>query len=92
MNQKHHLFSRFSFDRLFFSNAKLYGDDNMYYPLYYQNITNGRNILLADDYALTPTSVLQLRYSFTRHYENLTGGPAAERLRHYLARVSAVAG
>ncbi|HWA95335.1 MAG TPA: carboxypeptidase regulatory-like domain-containing protein [Terracidiphilus sp.] len=75
LNQKHHLFSRFSFQRLKFGNANLYGSDNMYDPLYYQNITNSRNILLADDYTLSPTSVLQLRYSFTRHYENQTGDP-----------------
>jgi hypothetical protein len=72
-SEKQRIFGRFSFDRLFFSNANFYG--NEYDPLYYQNITNGRNILLADDYTLTPTSVLQLRYSFTRHFENQTGDP-----------------
>ncbi len=72
---KHRLFSRFSFERLKFGNADLYGSSNEYDPLYYQNITNGRNILLADDYTITPTSVLQLRYSFTRHYEDQTGDP-----------------
>lgn len=75
LNEKHHLFSRFSFQRLKFSNANLYGADNKYDPLYFQNITNGRNILLADDYAVTSKSVLQLRYSFTRHYEDQTGDP-----------------
>ena len=75
LSEKQRIFSRFSFERLFFSNAKLYGAANPYDPLYYQNITNGRNILLADDYTLSPTSVLQLRYSFTRHYEDQTGDP-----------------
>jgi hypothetical protein len=75
LGDKQRIFSRFSFERLFFSNADLYGSSNMYDPLYYQNITNGRNILLADDYTLSPTSVLQLRYSFTRHYEDQTGDP-----------------
>jgi hypothetical protein len=42
---------------------------------YYQNITNGRNILLADNFTLRPTTILELRYSFTRHYENQTGDP-----------------
>jgi hypothetical protein len=42
---------------------------------YAQNITNGRNFLIADDYTLNPTTVLQLRYSFTRHYENQGGDP-----------------
>ncbi|HVZ84763.1 MAG TPA: carboxypeptidase regulatory-like domain-containing protein [Terracidiphilus sp.] len=75
LGQKHRLFSRFSFARLKFGNADLYGSSNEYDPLYYQNITNARNILLADDYSITPTSVLQLRYSFTRHYEDQTGDP-----------------
>ena len=73
LNEKHRIFGRFSFDRLFFSNFNFY--NNEYDSLYYQNITNGRNIFLADDYTLSPTSVLQLRYSFTRHYENQTGDP-----------------
>ncbi len=42
---------------------------------YAQNVTNGRNILLADDLTLNPTTFLQLRYSFTRHYENQGGDP-----------------
>ncbi len=75
LNQKHRLFGRFSFARLFFGDAHLYGSNNEYDPLYYQNITNSRNILLADDYTLGPTSVLQLRYSFTRHFEDQTGDP-----------------
>lgn len=72
-SEKQRIFGRFSWDNLFFSNANLYGSE--YYPLYYQNVTHGRNILLADDYTLSPTSVLQLRYSFTRHFENQTGDP-----------------
>ena len=43
---------------------------------YAQNVTNGRNFLLADDLTLSPTTFLQLRYSFTRHYENQGGDPA----------------
>lgn len=73
LSQKQRIFGRFSFDRLFFSNANFY--NNEYDPLYYQNTTNGRNVLLADDYTLSPTAVLQLRYSFTRHFENQTGDP-----------------
>jgi Carboxypeptidase regulatory-like domain len=72
-SEKQRIFGRFSFDRLFFSNANFY--KSMYDSLYFQNITNGRNILLADDYTLSSRSVLQLRYSFTRHYENQTGDP-----------------
>jgi hypothetical protein len=72
---KHRIFGRFSFDRANFGNSDLYGASNMYDPLYYVNITNGRNILVADDYTLSPTTMLQLRYSFTRHYEDQTGDP-----------------
>jgi hypothetical protein len=75
LSEKQRIFGRFSFDRLDFGNADLYGSSNEYDPLYYVNVTNGRNILLADDYTLSPTSVLQLRYSFTRHFENQTGDP-----------------
>jgi hypothetical protein len=67
------LFGRFSFDRLFSSSFNAFG--NMWDLNYAQNITNGRNILIGDDYTINPTTVLQLRYSFTRHYENQGGDP-----------------
>ena len=67
------IFGRFSFDRLFFSGFNAF--DNMWDLNYAQNITNGRNILLADDFTLNPSTVLQLRYSFTRHHENQGGDP-----------------
>ncbi|MGC2621398.1 MAG: carboxypeptidase regulatory-like domain-containing protein [Acidobacteriaceae bacterium] len=67
------IFGRFSFDRLFTSTFNSFGND---WDLNYaQNITNGRNILLADDYTINPTTILQLRYSFTRHFENQGGDP-----------------
>ena len=72
-SSRQHIFGRFSFGRLKFGNANLYG--NMWDPNTYQNITNDRNVLLADDFSLTPNTLLQLRYSFTRHYENQTGDP-----------------
>jgi len=72
-SEKQRIFGRFSFDRLFNSMFNAFG--NMWDLNYAQNITNGRNILLADDYTLNPTTVLQLRYSFTRHYENQGGDP-----------------
>ncbi|MGH9534157.1 MAG: carboxypeptidase regulatory-like domain-containing protein [Terriglobales bacterium] len=75
---KQHIFGRFSFSRLDFGDADLFGTSNIYDPNYYQNITNARNILLADDYDLSPTTLLQFRYSFTRHYENQTGDPRQE--------------
>ncbi len=72
-SEKQRIFGRFSFDRLFTSTFNAFG--NMWDLNYAQNITNGRNVLLADDYTLNPTTVLQLRYSFIRHYENQGGDP-----------------
>ena len=68
------IFGRFSFDRLFTSMFNSFG--NMWDLNYAQNVTNGRNVLLADDLTINPTTVLQLRYSFTRHFENQGGDPA----------------
>ncbi|MGC2164338.1 MAG: carboxypeptidase regulatory-like domain-containing protein [Silvibacterium sp.] len=73
--EKQHIYGRFSFARLLLANADLYGSANIYDPNYYHIITNARNFLLADDYSLTQNTLLQLRYSFTRHYENQTGDP-----------------
>jgi hypothetical protein len=72
-SEKQRIFTRFSYDRLVFSTANVFPsgwDIN-----FAQNTTNGRNILVADDLTLNPTTVLNLRYSFTRHYEN-QGNPA----------------
>jgi hypothetical protein len=73
-SQKQRIFGRFSFDRLFTSTYNAF--HNMWDLNYAQNVTNGRNVLLADDLTLSPTMFLQLRYSFTRHYENQGGDPA----------------
>ena len=73
-SEKQRIFGRFSFDRLYSSLVNAYG--NMWDLYYAQNVTNGRNVLLADDLTLNPTTVLQLRYSFTRHYENQGGDPS----------------
>ena len=73
-SEKQRIFGRFSFDRLFTSTFNAFG--NMYDLNYAQNVTNGRNILVADDLTLNPSTVLQLRYSFTRHYENQGGDPS----------------
>ncbi len=75
MSEKNRIFGRFSFGRLNFGNADLYGSSNEYDPFYFVNVTNSRNALIGDDFTLSPTSVLQLRYSFTRHFENQTGDP-----------------
>jgi hypothetical protein len=73
-SEKQRVFGRFSFDRLFNSTYNAFG--NMWDLNYAQNVTNGRNILVADDYTINSTTVLQLRYSFTRHYEDQGGDPS----------------
>lgn len=72
-SERQRIFTRFSFDRLFFSGFNAF--NNMWDLNYAQNITNGRNILIADDLTLNSSTVLQLRYSFTRHFENQGGDP-----------------
>jgi hypothetical protein len=73
LNAQQRLFSRFSFDRLFTSGVNAFNND--WDPNYAQNVTNGRNILVGYDNTLSSTTVLQLRYSFTRHYEDQGGDP-----------------
>ena len=75
-SEKQRIFGRFSFDRTLNATFNAFG--NMWDPDYAQNVTNGRNILVADDYTLNPTTVLQLRYSFTRHFENQGGDPSQD--------------
>ncbi len=72
-SEKQRLFSRFSFDRLLKRGVNAFNND--WDPYYAQNITNARNFIIGDDYTINPTTVLQLRYSFTRHYEAQGGDP-----------------
>jgi hypothetical protein len=72
-SEKQRIFTRFSYDHLFFSSANVF--DNMWDPNYAKNLTNGRNVIVADDLTLNSSTVLQLRYSFTRHYEQQGGDP-----------------
>jgi len=72
-SEKQRIFGRFSFDKLLTSTFNSFG--NMWDLNFAQNVTNARNILLADDLTLNSTTVLQLRYSFTRHHENQGGDP-----------------
>jgi hypothetical protein len=72
-SEKQRLFSRFSFARQSVAGVNAFGND--WDPNYAQNITNARNVIVGDDYTINPTTVLQLRYSFTRHYENQGGDP-----------------
>ena len=73
-SERQKIFGRFSFDRSLQGTFNAF--NSMWDPNYAQNVTNGRNILVADDLTLSPTTVLQFRYSFTRHYENQGGDPA----------------
>src|SRR5215469_994394 len=73
-NEKQRIFSRFSYDHLAFSTANVFPSG--WDPDYALNVTNGRNILVADDLTLNTSTVLQLRYSFTRHHENQGGPPS----------------
>jgi|CZKR01.1.fsa_nt_gi hypothetical protein len=73
-SDKQRIFGRFSYDKLIFSTANVFPSG--WDPDYAQNTTNGRNVLLADDLTLNSSTVLNLRYSFTRHYENQGGPPS----------------
>jgi len=74
-SEKQRIFTRFSYDKLIFATANVFPSPG--WDLNYaQNVTNGRNALIADDITLSASTVLQLRYSFTRHYENQGGPPA----------------
>jgi hypothetical protein len=72
---KQRIFTRFSYDKLKFSTANVFPSPG-WDPDYALNTTNGRNALVADDITLNSSTVLNLRYSFTRHYENQGGPPA----------------
>jgi Carboxypeptidase regulatory-like domain len=71
-SDKQRIFTRFSYDKLIFATANVFPSG--WDPDYAQNTTNGRNILVADDLTLNSSTVLNLRYSFTRHHE-VQGGP-----------------
>ncbi|MFI5102666.1 MAG: TonB-dependent receptor domain-containing protein [Terriglobales bacterium] len=72
-SEKQRLFSRFSFARTTVSGVSAF--NNEWDPNYAQNVNNGRNVIVGDDITINPTTVLQLRYSFTRQYNNQGGDP-----------------
>jgi len=72
---KQRIFTRFSYDKLKFSTANVFPAPG-WDPDYALNTTNGRNALIADDITLNSSTVLNLRYSFTRHYESQGGPPS----------------
>ncbi len=82
-SEKQRIFGRFSFVKSFNSLVNAITPPSNAFDRhhvgscnYAQNIHQRSAIsLLADDLTLNSTTVLQLRYSFTRHYENQTGAP-----------------
>ncbi len=74
-SEKQRIFTRFSYDHLFFTQADVFPSPG-WDPNYAQNLTNGRNVLVADDLTLNSSTVLNLRYSFTRHHEAQQGQPS----------------
>ena len=74
-SEKQRLFTRFSYDHLFFTQANVFPAPG-WDPNYAQNLTNGRNVLVADDVTLNSSTVLNLRYSFSRHHEQQQGQPS----------------
>jgi Carboxypeptidase regulatory-like domain len=74
-SEKQRLFTRFSYDHLYFTQANVFPSPG-WDPNYAQNLTNGRNVLVADDLTLNSSTVLNLRYSFTRHHEQQQGQPS----------------
>ncbi len=74
-SEKQRIFTRFSYDRLAFSTANVFPSPG-WDPDYALNVTNGRSALVADDLTLNASTVLNLRYSFTRRYEKQGGPPS----------------
>ena len=74
-SDKQRIFTRFSYDRMAFSTANVFPSPG-WDPDYALNTTNGRSALVADDLTLNASTVLNLRYSFTRRYEHQGGPPS----------------
>lgn len=74
-SEKQRIFTRFSYEKLKFSTANVFPSPG-WDPDYALNTTNARSVLVADDLTLNASTVLNLRYSFTRRYEH-QGGPAS---------------
>jgi hypothetical protein len=73
-SEKQHIFGRYSSDHLVFSTFDAFPSG--YDLAYALNHTHAENTIVGDDITLNPTTLLQLRYSFTRRVE-VQGGPAA---------------
>ena len=68
LSQNQHVFGRLSYDRLSFATANAFPSG---WDLAYANsLTHAYDVVMGDDITLNPSTLLQLRYSFVRHYEN----------------------
>ncbi|MGC2791095.1 MAG: carboxypeptidase regulatory-like domain-containing protein [Candidatus Sulfotelmatobacter sp.] len=74
-SEKQRIFTRFSYDKLVFSTANVFPSPG-WDPDYALNTTNGRSAMVADDLTINASTVLNLRYSFTRRYEKQGGPPS----------------
>ncbi|MGC2170795.1 MAG: carboxypeptidase regulatory-like domain-containing protein [Candidatus Sulfotelmatobacter sp.] len=74
-SERQRIFTRSSYDRMAFSTANVFSSPG-WDPDYALNVTNGRSALVADDLTLNASTVLNLRYSFTRRYEKQGGPPS----------------
>ena len=67
IGSRHQVFGRYSFGRMVTGVPDFYG--NGADPAWYTSITHGQNVLAADNFTINPTTLLQVRASFTRHAE-----------------------
>jgi hypothetical protein len=72
-SQRQQIFGRYSFAQMLYGTADHYhnGAD----PSYYADRTRGQNVLLGDNITINPSTLLQVRYSFTRHAEAQSAPP-----------------
>ncbi len=89
-SEKQRIFGRFSFDRLFTSTYNAFG--NEWDLNYAQNVTNGRNILLADDSDAWPDHGAVVALLLHPPLRKSGWRSEAGRIRHYHPRFSRVAG
>ncbi|MGC2400765.1 MAG: carboxypeptidase-like regulatory domain-containing protein, partial [Acidobacteriaceae bacterium] len=73
LNSRQTIFGRYSFaDTTFGAPDHFHNGAD---PGYYLNDTRGQNVLMAYNFTINPTTLLQVRYSFLRHAENQPPSP-----------------
>lgn len=76
LTSKQQMFGRYSYSKVTLATPDHYG--NGADPQYRISATRGQNALLAYNYALNPSTVVQVHYSFTRHAEDQPVPPQAQ--------------